>query len=461
MDNRTVSQIIADGRLSTESFQDVMDKVIGAISLSEPFLAILSMRIPKVYTDDEKNMPTAAVGATKHRADRMPRVTMFINRHFFLGMTHKQRIGVMMHELFHVALAHIADRKAVREQAKLWNIATDLAINSLIDHDQSGKLKEVDALRLPGFTLLPGRMLAEKEEEADEDGEKRKPTAAEIEHAKKFRDLIASFPALQSSDFYMKKLRELQDQSPGAQMGFGYGSMDDHSSWGVDPDMEDVISEEIRGMIREAATHARSANQWGSVSADMQKAIDEYLRSEVDWRAVLKMFHAKTRALDPVSTMRRVNKRAPYKMPGTRRDEIAQIVWFIDQSGSMGDDDVARGLAEGLNCSRTGQIDIMNFDTSIDEGSFHTVKRGSGFKWLRTRCGGTDFDCVADYLNDLQNKNKYSGAVVVTDGYAPKMKHCKTPILWLVTPGGTMETVRPGDLVIRMGSGEQVRRHVG
>jgi hypothetical protein len=65
MDNRTVDQIIADGKANTrESFQDVMDRVIGAISIKEPFLAILSMRIPKVYTDDDENMPTAAVGAT-------------------------------------------------------------------------------------------------------------------------------------------------------------------------------------------------------------------------------------------------------------------------------------------------------------------------------------------------------------------------------------------------------------
>ena len=370
MDNRTVDQIIKDGEQSRENFQDVMDKVIGAISLQEPFLAILSMRIPKVYTDNDKELPTAAVGATRHKADRLPRVTMFINRKFFLGMTHKQRVGVMMHELFHVALAHIADRKAVKEQAKLWNIATDLAINSLIDHTTDGKLKDVDQLRLPGFTLLPGRLAVEQPSEAS-DSEKR--TAKEIEFAKKFRELIASFPGLQASDFYMKKLRELQDEAgPGMQLGFGFGPMDSHDSWGVDPDMEDVISEEIRGMIREAATHSRSKNQWGSVSADMQKAIDEYLKSEVDWRAVLKMFHAKTRALDPVSTMRRVNKRAPYKMPGTRRDEIAQVVWFVDQSGSMGDDEIARGLAEGLNCSRTGQIDIMNFDTSIDHDSRFT-----------------------------------------------------------------------------------------
>lgn len=458
MDNRTVDQIIADGKANTrESFQDLMDRVIGAISIKEPFLAILSMRIPKVYTDDDKNLPTAAVGATKHRADRLPRVTMFINRHFFLGMTHNQRVGVMMHELFHVALAHIADRKAVREQAKLWNIATDLAINSLIDHTTDGKLKEEDQLRLPGFTLLPGRLIVD-----DRPAEKDERSAAEIEHAKKFRDLIASLPGLQSSDFYMKRLRELQQEAPSqVPMGFGYGSMDDHSGWGVDPDMEDIISEEIRGMIREAVINSRSKNQWGSVSSEMQKLLEEYLKREVDWRAVLKMFHAKTRALDPISTMRRVNKRAPYKMPGSRRDEIAQVVWFIDQSGSMSDDDVARGLGEGLSCSKTGQIDIMNFDTEIDESSFHTVKRGSGFRWERTRCGGTNFDCVADYLNEPQNKGKYSAAVIVTDGYAPKMKHCKLPVLWLVTPDGTMESARPGDLVIRMGAGEQVKRHVG
>jgi predicted metal-dependent peptidase len=74
---------------------------------------------------------------------------------------------------------------------------------------------------------------------------------------------------------------------------------------------------------------------------------------------------------------------------------------------------------------------------------------------LRTRCGGTDFDAVAKFVNDTKNRGRWSGIIILTDGYAPTMSAVNgAKVLWVVTPSGTMDHVRPGDLACKMNAGE-------
>jgi len=73
---------------------------------------------------------------------------------------------------------HIAERAVSdRKRAKLWNYATDLAINSIIGED-----------RLPEVCLIPG-----KAPKCDDP---------------KLAELFKSFPKLESADWYMARLEE-------------------------------------------------------------------------------------------------------------------------------------------------------------------------------------------------------------------------------------------------------------
>ena len=157
--------------------------------------------------------------------------------------------------------------------------------------------------------------------------------------------------------------------------------------------------------------------------------------------------------------MKRINKRLPYMMPGAKRSTIANVLWAIDQSGSVGDEDVQRGLAEAFACSKEASIDIVNFDTEVDMSSFASVKNGQNFKWRRTRSGGTDFDCVQRFLNNPKNRGKYSAVIMFTDGYAPKMGAIVgTKVLWVITETGDIGAPRQGDLVVKMGKDKSVKR---
>ena len=404
----------------------------------EPFLGGMSMYIPKA--------PDWKVDTAYVTVDRRGSLRMGYNPDFMRQLPPKHQRGVLMHELFHCVFMHITDRApADHRLGKLWNMAADLAINSIIGAD-----------KLPDFCLMPGRV----------------PNGVTDPN---LANLFLSLPHLESADYYMARLQQFakENKQNGGQGEGGEGdeytiavgnengeTLDGHGGWGNVPDeLRDILREQMKGLIEKGVRNAHTRASWGSIPQGIAAQIEALLKNEVDWRAVLRMFIGRARSMERLSTMRRINKRLPYMLPGVKRSTVANVLWAIDQSGSVSDQDVQKGLAEAFACSKEASIDIVNFDTEIDMSSFKTVKNGQGFKWERTRCGGTDFDCVQRYLNDPKNRGKYSAVIMFTDGYAPKMGQVVgTKVMWVITEGGDPGAPRPGDLVVQMKDAKKVKR---
>jgi predicted metal-dependent peptidase len=399
----------------------------------EPFLGGMSMHIPKVA---DWKVDTAYVCV-----DKQGNIRMGYNPDFMRSLPGKERRGVLMHELFHIAFMHIAERSvADRKRSRLWNVATDLAINSVIGGD-----------KLPEFCLMPGR--APKTDDS------------------KLAALIKSFPKLESADWYMARLEEYVQEN-GKQNGEGEytleignedgETLDGHGGWGdVPEELRDVMREQVRELIEKGAKAAQQRASWGNIPSEIVSQIEKMLKNELDWKTILRMFIGRTRSMERNSTMKRINKRLPYMMPGAKRSTIANILCAIDQSGSVSDSDVQRFLAETFAASKEGKIDIINFDTEMDEKSLQSVNNGQNFKWARTRCGGTDFDAVQRYLNDSKRRGKYSACIIMTDGYAPKMGAVVgTKVMWVITETGDISAARPGDLVVKMNSKDKTVKRV-
>lgn len=407
-----------------------MNPAIIETMMTEPFLGRFAMEILK---KEDWKVETAYVGVSKESRG----IVLGYNPDFMRSLSMKHRVGVIKHEYYHVLFSHLTSRSGSDpKRHQLRNIAADLAINSIICNS--------DADNLPDFCLMPGRF-------------------PKFCKDKELGNLIQSFPKMETLEWYMSKLEEFAEangQQDGqgnyvVQIGDGDGSgetMDSHGQWGDIPEeLQDVIREKINEMIGEGMKNVQKSAQWGSVPTEIQGLIEKMLKHEVDWKTVLRMFAGKARSMDRDATVRRINKKAPYKFPGVRRQEVARLLFCVDQSGSMGDDDVSLGLGEAFACSKEGEIDILNFDTEVDEKSFRTVSKGKVFKWERTRCGGTDFNCVMRFVNNPKNRGKWTGVVIVTDGYADNMGQIiGAKVLWLITPTGTKATVRPGDLVAQM-----------
>lgn len=397
--------------------------------MNEPFLGGISANVTKLITEE---LPTAFVGVRPN--GKRNDIVMGINPHFMRPLPTKQRQGVLKHELFHLVFQHIFNRAiGDNNYAMMWNWATDLAINSIIG-----------AENLPRMVLCPGVEPIDPK------------TGKPVDN--KYAEFIKNAPLGEASDWYFEQLRKIQDElgddDNSIAIGSGMGTLDDHDGWGDIPeDVQDEIRDKVRELVKQGVIRADQDNNWGSIPQEMQERIRRMVSREVDWRSIVRNFIGRTRTMERNSTIRKINKKLPYIMPGVKRPLRANFACFIDQSGSMSDEDICLLFGELENLAQETEIDVFHFDTEIDENSHTVWKKGRPFPPPhRTRCGGTDFQAVADFCNRHDNRNHWSGIIILTDGFAERIRGsivgAKT--LWVITETGTSDAIRPGDLWTQM-----------
>jgi predicted metal-dependent peptidase len=428
------------------------DKDFFDLYIGQPFLSTISMEVTKVA---DSGVPTAYIGALPEDNDYV--LTMGFNEDFLRNMKAEHRQGILCHELYHLVFQHVTKRTILdRRLHQLWNVATDLSINSIIGE-----------ANLPLEFTVPPEFRDPKD--PTDDGKRGILMPGIMPKGKgdpMLMDFIAKAPKLQAADFYYEEMKKLM-QNKLNQCGDGEGeditggiqTLDDHGGWGDLPaEIEEQIGEKVKDMIERAAKECDKKNTWGNIPQEIRERIRDLYSREIDWRQVLRNFWGRCRSIERISTIKRINKKAMYQLPGAKRKTKANFVCFIDQSGSMSDEDIAQLFAELENLAKETEIDVFHFDTSIDHTSHTKWKRGRTYPPHRTRCGGTDFSCISRYLNKQENRGRYSGCLILTDGYADKMPQViGTKVMWVITHGGTLEAIRPGDLVVKMDDPKKVK----
>jgi len=373
--------------------------------MDEPFFAALSRRIDK---RESTAIPTAGVKVDKDRGT----FVMLYNPEFFEGLTDTQKLGVLKHEFYHLVFEHVTGRLPEAGMSKLWNVATDLAINSHLVGE------------LPDMCCMPGEG--------------------------PFEDL----PLGKSAEWYFNKLKKEQEDDEGnegegegsGEPGEGDGessgsggsgrdfgdSFDDHSGWEEgqgDNTMNEIAKERLKEAVKKAAEEAARANSWGSVSRQTRQEIMERITPKVDWKKVLRYFVKTTQRANRSSTVKRLNKRYRYIHPGKKVNRVARIGIYIDQSGSVSDSMLAAFYSELDKLAALAEFTVVPFDDQVISDKVYTWKKGERRKWERVACGGTNFDPPTDHCN----ANGFDGMIVLTDLMAPKPKNCNAQRMWMTT----------------------------
>jgi len=394
--------------MSTENTPETFDlnKHVARLLMSEPFFAAISRRVDKRANT---GIPTAGVRINPTSAQ----FEMVYNPEFFQGLTDKQRAGVLKHEFYHLVFAHVTDRKPEGVDARKWNIAADLAINSHLRGE------------LPEGCCMPGE-----------------GPFAHLESGKSAEWYLANLPTDDESkgDEGDGQGGEGQggegdgsgegDGQPGSGGGFPDGVFDDHEGWDdVPDDVKDIAKERLKDQIRKAAEEASKANSWGTVSSECRKDIMSKLQSKVDWKKVLRYFIKTSQRANKRSTVRRVNKRYPYQHPGKSVNRVARVAISIDQSGSVDDGMLQAFFAELNKLAELAEFTVIPFDSEVATESIYTWKKGEKKKWERVRYGGTDFNPPTEYVN----QQGFDGHILLTDLCAPKPKPSKCQRMWMTT----------------------------
>ena len=415
-----------------------LDPHLVKLMWDEPFFSNILRRVTKVRTDA---IPTAGVLAKDGD------IKMWWNPRFLAGLTSKQVKGLCKHECYHLILEHTTTRR--RDPHKVWNYATDLAINSpmMIPKDE-----------LPEGGLIPGEAWPELTEEQLE-----KFSDKHIDRYQRLSDLIAGLEPNLSSDEYFAILMKDPDaeddiagggECEGGEGGEGVGmpgTMDDHDGWGdMGDEDKEFVSGKIKQILEEAVKDCDAKGQWGSVPAETRKKLREMVANEIPWQSILRRFVGQTRRSNRHSTIRRVNRKYPGIHPGVQKGYTSSIAVYIDQSGSVGDGELEMLFAELRSLAKQTEFVCYHFDSTVDVDSETTWRKGRTPSAHRTRCGGTCFSVVTKHAN--KNKSRFDGYLILTDGYASDPGPSALKRGWVITPMGSADIANNHgrDIVISM-----------
>jgi len=357
----------------------------------EPFFSAISRRVNKSAS---RALPTAGVTVDKDTLQ----FKMLYNPDFFEGMEDKKIKGVLIHEFYHLVFKHVTSRKPENVPHLAWNIAGDLAINSMIGADN-----------LPEGCCIPG--------------------------GKQFED----YPFGKTAEFYLEMMKDDEQFGDGkggfkdldGESGSDFGNFDDHGGWGELTDEErQMVEERAKDIMEKAAKEANNSGRgWGSVSSGIKREIMERLKTRVDWKKVLRAFIGAAQRADKSNTMRRINRRFPYIHAGRKVNRVANIAISIDQSGSVSDAELNAFFNELNKLSALATFTVIPFDTRVAEDKVYVWKKGEKRKWDRVMYGGTCFNAPTEYVN----KGNFDGHLVLTDLMAPKPKPSRCRRMWMAS----------------------------
>ena len=364
---------------------------------TEPFYSRILRSLNKI---ESTTIPTAGVSAADGN------ITLWWNREFMAGLPRKHITGLLKHECLHLVFGHTTERR--KEPHLIWNYATDLAINSTIPRHE-----------LPDGGLIPGEYLHLDKDQKENMSEK------EIETFEKLSNLIGSLPTNKTSEYYFEKLMSDDDikemlSSEGGELKI---SFDDHDGWDNIPDeQKELIKGKIKEIIKEAAQEANNRN-WGSITSETRQEIMKMLSNEIKWESLLKRFCGFTKRDERISSVRKLNRKYPGIHSGYKKIYKPMIAVYIDESGSVSDQELAKFYAELDNLSNRTDFYVYKFDHQVDEKSSFLWKKKTRPVMKRSLVGGTSFDAVTKHA--IKNKKKFDGYIVLTDGGAPKPRISK------------------------------------
>lgn len=414
-----------------------------------PFFAELSRQLRKTPTIDKK-MPTAGVSFNPETDE----IVLYWNPNFFNKLSNWQVRGVLTHEFYHLVFGHLNARR--KKPAKLWNVATDLAINSIIvsnAKDSMPRDAEPGDTPLPDCVLIPGQFPKHPE---------GREFSAEEKEGMKIGAAIAGFPKMMASEWYFHKLLEAQKEQnkgqrekgqKGGQGTPGEGdpgegdeggdlddlieSMDDHSMWDdVPEEYQDYVEGRVKAMVEKAVKYADSHPQgWGNMPSDLVSEIRKSVSQVVNWRQVLRQFIGSLIRGSRSSSIKRINKRYPYVHPGVKRGYNAKLLIAMDQSGSVPDEMVSEFFAELRGLTKRISIDVLPFDSEANEKQIMPWNKGAAPKLKRVKHGGTSFDAPTRVFNDPKNRGRWDGMLVMTDGECSQPGPARKKRGWIMGKG--------------------------
>jgi len=249
----------------------------------------------------------------------------------------------------------------------------------------------------------------------------------------------------------MQKLQEDDEVSETLQgEGGGQFVLDDHDGWGDLSEEERQVAEaQIKEAVKEAVKRCDRSGNWGTVSHDTRSKLRKMISDAVDWKRVVQNFCGNSQRANKARTHKRVNRKYPYIHPGVKRGHSATVAVYMDQSGSVGDEDVELFFGCLNQLGRLTNFLLYPFDWTVKDKAMVKWRKGQTLPSNRVLAGGTSFDAVEGHVQ--KNLGLFDGHIILTDGGASDPGPSLQRRCWVLLPGCSLPfTPHRNDIVVEM-----------
>jgi predicted metal-dependent peptidase len=380
--------------------QQSLSKIGKELMLKEPYYGFFLIMLNKLW--DSKRVPTA--GVSKNGINYQ----LAINPEFWESLSDEHRLGLLKHELLHIAFGHLTTFFKFSDK-KLANVAMDMEINQYIDN----------------------QYLPEGGIDIDD-----------------YEDLNLDTRA--GCRYYYDKLKQLQDEKnkngtcgnePMDELldNIESGDIPDHSTWEEFEDLSEAEQKLIEKQLQKVLSDAKeqTIRKRGTVPGEIEGVIiiEEVVKPKFNWRGYIRRFTGVSTKVFTKKIRRKENRRFEAN-PGLKVKMRQHMLLAIDTSGSVSDNELKEFMSEIYHIYKCGvDITVVQCDTMIRsvepyKGKFEMSVQGRG---------GTEFDPVLEYFN--ANLGKYTSLVYFTDGECGYSVKPRGNTLWVLSEQSYMNEV--------------------
>ena len=357
--------------------------------------------------------------------------TLRYNPNFVNIISEEKLELVLTTELFKVLLRHCTTR--LKEPKQISALSSSITINQLLNSDLHRILNGINDITPDPckFGLEPNKYFEEYY---------RKLMSKVDDANEKIKQIWNSMTDEQKKEMIDKMQQNCQDQSQSQNQDNGNDSdgykdyNDQHDAmkdyynpkgtsndgWGTN----DIFDAEVKNFIDSKKS---SANGWGKHTGNVMGDIIAANEPKISYKEIVRRFNKSVILQTTITSRMKINRRYDIDLPGYRRQYKSRIMFAIDVSGSMGDDDLAEGFAVINNICKHAEIIFVQFDTEIKSIERKFKKAKETFK-VHGR-GGTDFQQIIN----LADQEYVDGLVIFTDGMADVPTEPKrAKVLWLM-----------------------------
>ena len=365
-----------DAKLDREVREMLITARVGLL-LKASFFGNLATRLKLVNADE-----WCGTAATDGRH-------FYYNSRFIKMLKPKEIEFLFGHEVLHCVYDHFG-RRGDRDP-QIWNIANDFCVNAdLVKHRVGEKITTVPCLYDQKYDGM---------------------SSEEV-----YDDLMKNAKKINLSDLLDKLIDEHLDGD-----GDGDGDGDQEGNGKGRPKLSDAEKQAIRDEIKEAMlAAAATVDGAGNIPAGVKRLIQELTEPKMNWRELLRMQLESTIKSD--YTWMRASRKGWHMdavMPGRNVDPMIDIAVALDASGSISETMLKDFLSEiqGIMDSFPAyKIHVITFDTeAYNPAQYDSDNLDSICDYEVKGGGGTDFDCVYNYLKE--NEIEPKRLVMFTDGY--------------------------------------------